>query len=293
VTEWLQEGYREPEPEPEVIPEHEAREYGTAVPFERAFSLTALARIVERLIPARLPVVAAFGLVLIFTMNMRFGVFVPITGALDDVISSSAAGLALRQVVLKVHLGTFLTAYASAIICAQVAGWARGDAEDDLEAFMNWELGLRGVAYEAIATAAQLAVAAPFFGGALGAAYLGWTGAASNLSWLAVIASTVLWMATRPGLWAVAIDDLPLRFAFLQSLVLPLRYPHILGALFGVSFAALVISLVFLAVPAILALGVIQCSVAVAWVLFGSTADEIDGSDLLRKLVKVDRPEPL
>ena len=290
MTEWIQEGYAAPEPPP-PDPEEDVRDYGVAVPFPRAFAPMTLARIVERLLKSRPKTVAAYGLLLTLATQSRFiGMYIPISDFLDRAITGTLVGLPFRQLVLNMHMGIFLGAYVVTIICAQVAAWARGDAEDDFEVFLDFELGLQGVLYEAMALGVQVAVALPFFVGALLAAENEAPGLAVSLAWVAVVGSVVMWMATRPGLWAVAVDDLPLRYALVQSLVLPLRYPHILLALFGLSFAIMVVSFSLCGVPAILAMGTLQCAFAVSWVLFGSTDTEVDGSELLDKLVKVDRP---
>ncbi len=297
MSKWLEEGVYGTDEVPKKPVEEEPaddREYGFAVPFERAFSLFTVVKLAERMVKANPVVIVGCGLVIIVATMMRCGIEMPLPRFYDRIIIGTVWGVAIHQLVFTVHLGMVFGSYVISNFCKEVAYWCRGEGPPDpMELVLNWKTGLNGVLYEFMAAALTWAVAAPFLLMGMLAGYVENEPAALLMSALSVIVAMLAWMATRPGLWAAAIDDLPARYALLQSIIVPLRHPITVGAVFLVGGAAFVVGIGLLVIPSFFVAGAFHAGVAGAWVLFGATPDEIDGSELLKKSVKVNRPKPL
>ncbi len=272
------------------------KEYGKVVPFERAYNIMTLVKLVERMARQHAPFVVGFGLLLVVSSLMRIGPNISywvFPGEYAWHIKGKFYLIAHDQFVWKLHLGTFLGSYVIACVCAEVAEWCRGEEPDPVATFTNFKIGLKGMAYEGLTLFVTWILCAPIL-------LVGIVGASADSETMVVLSALgqiivafVAWMATRPGLWAMAVDDLPVQYAMIQSIIIPLRHPVTVVIIFIVWGASTVVGLFFLVVPAFLLVGAFQCSVAAAWVLFGATEQQIDGSGLLKKVVKLNRKKKL
>ena len=270
------------------------RHYQGAVSFEQAFDLRTIIALAKRTVPKYPLFLVMAGLAIAlgrFIIPISFSL--PLMRSTESLIAGSFVGMGLHS-FFAISVGTFLSAYVQVAVLAEVGRWVRGEEEPDLVAALSdWEMGLQGIVYEVFAYCVALTLMLPFiFLGLVFAAYdMG--GIAKVCYWLALVFQLVGWVGTRPGQWGMAIDGLPPKYAILQSFGATLNHPVSLAVLFLAYGVAIVAGGPALCLGSFLVVGAFHCGVGGAWVLFGSSPEEIDANELLAGLVEFERIEPL
>ena len=271
---FFDEGYAPP-PTPE--PEATERPYGEVVPFEVAFhprTVVSLALAIGRENPLWL---GGIGMgVLVAAVVVPVELRIPLPESLESGFRSSGPSLLVGYLVhraLSLDLSSLLSSMVGGAAIGAVSRLVRGE-DHAAHAFFDQKLLLSVVVYELASLVVGLLAASPFV-----LIALLFPGAPALLMVLLAVGVTLLVaVATRPGLWAMCVDGLNPRDAFIGGAVGAARHPGTLLMLYAAYVAALLLSV---GAFAFLVIGVFQLGVAASWVAFGATEEELESLPLL------------
>lgn len=271
---FFDEGYAPP-PVPE--PEATERPYGEVVPFDVAFHPRTVVMLGLSIGRENFLWLGGIGMgVLVAAVMIPLELRIPLPESLEASFRSTGPGLVLGYVVhrtLSLDLSSLLSSVVGGAAIGAVSRLVRGE-DHASHAFFDQKLLLSVLVYEIASLLLGLVAASPFVLVAL----LLPAAPALLLVALAVVTTLLVSVATRPGLWAMCVDDLNPRDALVGGLVGAARHPTTMLLLYGAYVLALVASV---GAFAFLVIGVFQLGFAASWVAFGATEEELDALPLL------------